>query len=174
MKPRFNTMWGERGNQQRGNNTGTEYTPVYEYEVDENLIKGLKKTGERNSYEEIQMHADECKIETILAKATVDPSILEQRKGIYADVSEMPKSLAEYKNLEIKIIQDFEKLPSEVREKFDNSFDKYIAEYGSEMWAKALGITSDEEIINEVSKTLESANLNVTEVNTESEDIKNE
>lgn len=174
MKAKFNTLWGDRGKQLRGNNTGTEYTNTYEYEVDENLIKGLKKTGERNSYEEIQMHADECKIETILAKATVDPTILQQRKGVYADVSEMPKSLAEYKNLEIKIIQDFEKLPSEVREQFDNSFDKYIAEYGSEKWAKALGITSDEEIINEVAETLEKANMSVIEGNEESEVVKNE
>lgn len=130
--------------------TGNQMDNVYDYVIKENLIRGLKKTGEINRYEKIQKAADECKIETILAKAAVDPSILQNRKGMFLDTSEAPKSLAEFENMRIKVIQEFGKLPIDVRKKFDNSPEKFVAEYGSEEWAKKLGIEDETELINAV------------------------
>lgn len=130
--------------------TGNQMDNIYDYVIKENLIRGLKKTGEVNRYEKIQKAADECKIETILAKAAVDPSILQNRKGMFLDTSEAPKSLAEFENMRIKVIQEFGKLPIDVRKKFDNSPEKFVAEYGSEEWAKKLGIEDETELINAV------------------------
>lgn len=130
--------------------TGNQMDNVYDYIITENLIKGLKKTGEVNRYEKIQKAADECKIETILAKAAVDPTILQNRKGMFLDTSEAPKSLAEFENIRIKVIQEFGKLPIDVRKKFDNSPEKFVAEYGSEEWAKKVGIEDEKELINAV------------------------
>lgn len=126
--------------------TGTQYDNEYGYTIKENLIKGLEKTGEINRYEMIQRATDECKIETILAKAAVDPTILQQRKGMFLDTTSAPKSLAEFENLRIKVIQEFGKLDVETRKKFDNSPEKFVAEYGTEEWAKKVGIESPEDL----------------------------
>lgn len=130
----------------KGMPTGTQMDNVYDYIITENLIKGLEKTGEINRYEKIQKSAEECKIETILAKAAVDPSILQNRKGMFLDTSEAPKSLAEFENMRIKVIQEFGKLPIDIRKKFDNSPEKFVAEYGSEEWADKMGLKELEEV----------------------------
>lgn len=135
--------------------TGDGLVNIYEYEMDHRNIVGLKCTGVENQYEKIQMHADECKIETILAKAAVDPTILQQRKGIFTDITTMPKTITEFKNLEIKVINDWNKLDAKTKEKFDNSFDKYFAEFGSENWMKAMNINTVEELKEKVEETIE-------------------
>lgn len=122
----------------------------------------MKKTGEVNRYDRIQLHAAECKIETILAKAAVDPTILQQRKGMFLDVSEQPKSLAEFENMRIKVIQEFGKLPVDLRKKFDNSPEKFVAEYGSEEWAKKLGIETTAEAAEAVKEVAAEAGVTVT------------
>lgn len=134
---------------------GIEERNTYGYVMDHRNIVGLEKTGTENQYRKIQLHADECKIENILAKAAVDPTILQQRKGIYADVTNMPKSLAEFKNLEIKIINDWNNLDVETKKKFDNSVDKYIAEFGSENWMKAVGFETVEEVKEAIEEVIE-------------------
>ena len=139
----------------KGMEPGTGIENEYGYVMDHKFIVGLEKQGEVNRYEMIQMHADECNISLLLAKATVDPTVLQQRKGIYADITEMPQSLAEFKNLEIKIMNDWNKLDVETKKKFDNSFDKYIAEFGSEAWGKAMGIETIEEVKEIIENTLD-------------------
>lgn len=143
--------------------TGNQMDNVYDYIITENLIKGLKKTGEVNRYEKIQKAADECKIETILAKAAVDPSILQNRRGMFLDTSEAPKSLAEFENMRIRVIQEFGKLPLDVRKKFDNSPEKFVAEYGSEEWADKMGLKE----LEEVKEAVEAITETPVEVKTE-------
>lgn len=152
MKPKFHTLMDLP--KIKGMEPGTGIENEYGYVMDHRNIVGLEKTGEINRYEMIQMHADECNISLILAKASVDPTVLQQRKGIYADITEMPKSLAEFKNLEIKIMNDWNKLDTKTKEQFDNSFDKYIAEFGSESWAKAMGIETPEEVKEVIEETV--------------------
>ena len=62
-----------------------------------------------------------------------------------------PKTLAEAQNIMIKIRNEFEGLSVEERSKFDFSVEKYISEYGTENWAKSLGLVKEEatEIIEE-------------------------
>lgn len=141
-RPIFRTLYNLP--KAKGMPTGKQTDNVYDYIINENLIKGLKKTGEENRYEKIQMAAKECKIETIIAKAAVDPSILQNRKGMFLDTSESPKNLAEYENMRIKVIQEFGKLPVEMRKKFDNSPEKFVSEYGSQEWAEKMGVTLKE------------------------------
>lgn len=73
----------------------------------------------------------------------MDPSILEKHKGSYFDATDMPRTLAEAQNKIIAVKQEFEKLPVEVRAKFDHSPEKYVQQYGSEEWGKALGIVAE-------------------------------
>lgn len=118
----------------------------YQIVIDKKGHKILKCTGTHDIYDEIQSYAEECKIENILARAAAgDPDILNQRQGIYADISNTPKTLAEAQNSILKLKQEFEGLPAEVREKFDNSMEKFVMDFGSDNWYESMGYTKAEE-----------------------------
>lgn len=119
---------------------GTEYDKVRKIIIDDTGHKVLKCVGETNRYQKIQAHKEECLIENILAKATMDPSILNQRNGQYFDATEMPKTLAEAQNKILEVKQEFEKLPVEVREKFGHSPERYVQLYGTKEWGEAVGL----------------------------------
>lgn len=120
--------------------TGTRYDKTYTMIIDEHGHKDLKCTGETDRYAKIQSHLEEVLIENILAKATLDPTILNKREGLYFDSTSMPKTLAEAQNAILALNQEFEKLPAEIKQKFDNSAEKYIAAYGSKEWGDKMGI----------------------------------
>lgn len=122
---------------------GSRMRNDYEIQIDKKGHKSLKCVGEHDIYEEIQSYAEECKIENILARAAAgDVNALNQRQGFYADISEMPKNLAEAQNSILKLSKGFEALPAEIREKFDNSKEKFVQEFGSNEWAEKMGFNS--------------------------------
>lgn len=123
--------------------TGTEYDKTYTMILDKNGIKHLRCTGETNRYKKIQSHLDECLVENILAKATMDPSVLNKRQGLYFDSTSMPKTLAEAQNAILALNQEFEKLPAEIKNKFNNSPEQYVAEYGSKLWGDKMGLVKE-------------------------------
>lgn len=120
-----------------------------EIRINEQGHKSLEITGKTNIYDRIQAALEETKIENIIRKATLgDPSALAAMQGQYIDISDAPKTLAEAQNLIIKVKQEFDKLPIEIRRKYDMSAEKYVADYGSEEWQKALGIWKEPETQN--------------------------
>lgn len=123
--------------------TGTDFDKVRNFIIDDKGHKVLVVTGETNRYERVQAHKEECLIENILTAAVVDPTILNKRKGAYIDTVGMPKTLAEYQNLSIKLKQEFNDLPVDVRAKFDHSAEKYVMQYGSKEWGEALGLVKE-------------------------------
>lgn len=138
------------------NNAGNELEPVFELRVNDKGEQELVKVGETNVREKIQQYKDECDIGQILARATIDPTILNQRECFYADVTEMPKSLAEAQNMIVAIRKEFDLMPPEERAKFDYSVEKYIAEFGSKEWAEKVGATHEEvKVIKEIEKAVE-------------------
>ena len=70
--------------------------------------------------------------------------MLNKREGLYFDSTSMPKTLAEAQNAILALNQEFEKLPAEIKQKFDNSSEKYIAQYGRKEWGDKLGILTKE------------------------------
>lgn len=124
---------------------GSKFHNDYEIQISENGHKVLVKIGEHNEYEKIQEHLEETLIENILQRAELgDPLALEARKGSYLDTTQMPKTLAEAQNKILAIKQEFEQLPVNIRKEFDFSPEKYIQEYGSNGWAKAMGFIKEE------------------------------
>ena len=120
-------------------------TNDYQIEIDKRGHKSLHKIGEHDIWEEIQSYKEECSIDNILARAAAgDPNALNQRKGFYADITDSPKTLAEAQNNILKLKQGFEKLPSEIREKFDNSKEKFVMEFGSQSWIDKMGFTKEQ------------------------------
>lgn len=137
--------------------TGDEFDKTYHVDIDKNGHKRLIADGKTNRYLKIQSYAEECKIENIIARCAVDPNALNQRVGQYVDMVNAPKTLAEAQNIIIKIKNEFNGLSAEERNKFDNSVEKYIADYGSETWAKSLGLIKEEAAEKITEKTEEEA-----------------
>lgn len=125
---------------------GSPLQPVYGYQINKKTgKKEIVKTGETNIYEMIQASAESCKLQNIIAQCNGDYNAL-MAEGNFIDVSEMPTSLMEMQNLILKTTDEFEKLPAEVKKKFENSVEKYISLYGTQEWGEALGlITKNEE-----------------------------
>lgn len=72
--------------------TGDGFIP--EFALDEN--GELVETGKHSLYDEIQSHKDECTLETLLSRAlNGDPNALNQRQGVYADITNAPTSLVD-------------------------------------------------------------------------------
>lgn len=67
---------------------------VSEFALDEN--GELVETGKHSLYDEIQSHKDECTLETLLSRAlNGDSNALNQRQGVYADITNAPSSLVD-------------------------------------------------------------------------------
>lgn len=125
---------------------GSRMANDYQITIDKKGHKTLHKVGEHNIWNEIQSYKEECSIENILAKAAAgDIQALNARKGYYADITDAPKTLAEAQNSILKLKQGFEKLPTEIRAKFDNSKEQFVMTYGSEEWLDKMGFKTNEE-----------------------------
>ena len=151
--------------------TGSKMAPTYEIEIDKQGHKSLIKTGETNIYEKIQQDLESCKIENILAKAEMgDLSGINAREAQYADITEAPKTLAEAQSSIIRLKNVFAGLTPEQRASFDNSPEKFIAQFGSEEFNKKMGWIKDEELLpfeppkeelkEETKKTVKESNNN--------------
>lgn len=124
---------------------GSKMHDIYEMRLDERGHKVLEKVGEEDIYEQIQSYYEDTKIENIIAKcAAGDKDILNQRQGIYADITEAPKNLMEAQNTILKLQNEFDKLPTEIRAKFDNSKEVFIKKFGSKEFYEILGIQTEE------------------------------
>lgn len=111
--------------------TGTGTLREYQEEIKKG-VKGLVFTGLRNVYEMIQMDYEQTKIENILHNALMgDFSALKARDGSYVDATTMPKNLMDAQNLVIRMKTEFDKMPVEVKEKFNNSADQYVEMMGT-------------------------------------------
>lgn len=101
--------------------------------------------GKTNVYEKIQAFAEECKIENILARCQDlgDLTALNQIQVEYGDMTEFPSTFIEAHQKIQELEDNFNNLPLDIREKFENNFNKYLAEAGTEKWLKNLGIVEE-------------------------------
>lgn len=133
--------------------TGDGHEPEYEYKVTDKG-KELVKVGETDVYALIQSRLEETKIENIIKRATYDPAALGsqdwQASGQIVDISDMPTDYHTWYGLIMEAQKEFDKLPAEMRIKWDNDIEKYIMSYGTEEWAKKMEITKPESNKKEV------------------------
>lgn len=126
-------------------NPGSREANDYIVDINDKGHKTLKFTGTHDIYQDIQSYAEECKIENIIARAAAgDMSALNQRQGMYADITNTPKNLAEAQNMILKLSSEFDRLPSDIKKQFDNSKEKYVQEFGTENWAEIMGFKAPE------------------------------
>ena len=124
---------------------GSHEAEIYEMTIDKKGHKALVCTGTKDIWEEMQSYKDECDIKQIVARAAAgDYEALNQRQGYYGDITDTPATLAEAQNAIIKLSNEFDSLPPEIRAKFDNSKEVFVSQYGTEQWAESMGLKENE------------------------------
>lgn len=126
--------------------TGEKYQMEHEAKMLENGKRILTKTVKKNIYEMIQASREQTEIDRIVRRAMEgDPSVLSYMNGVYADLTDAPTSLAQAQQIMINAKREYENLPLDVKEKFHNNYEEYIAEVGSKGWFDKMGITAAQE-----------------------------
>lgn len=122
-------------------------TYLWEYDEKGEKILTLDQTIDQQA--EIDSYLEETKIENIIRRASIDPDIAARIKpdigGGIQDYTEAPQTLAEMQNIMLRAEQIWEEVPKDIKLKFDNDVDKFIASYGTVEWAKNLGIYQEKQ-----------------------------
>ena len=129
--------------------SGSPYLDQYEFEFDEKKGEvnrtSLHKTDKPiNVYERIQADFESCDINAIMRRfALGDTSALDVRQGIYADVTKMPKTFAELFDRINDCQKLFDDLDPDVKQLFNNSYEEFWYEYGSDEFYKKIDDYND-------------------------------
>lgn len=126
---------------------GESVRRTYLWERNEEGERVLKLDQIIDQQAEIDSYLEETKIENIIRRASIDPNIAERIApnlgGGIQDFTEAPHTLAELQNIMIRAEQIWDEVPKDIKLKFDNDVDKFIASFGSVEWAKNLGIMEE-------------------------------
>lgn len=127
--------------------SGEKIEEVWAMRINDDGKEEFYIAGKTNVYEKIQAFAEDVKIENIIARvtATGDATIMQKVQGTYADISEFPKDLLEAQQ-QIKAAEEiFMQLPTNIKEKYENNFNVYLKDFGSENWQKNMGLIQETE-----------------------------
>ena len=138
-------------------NAGSPVKVLFRGRYDANGCVVLEKSGEENLYDFIQSFRDSVDLNVILARfSNGEVDALSKVQGFYADVTEFPKNMAEALNRINQAEEMFKALPLETRQKFDCSFEQFLAQSGTEDWLSKMGFNvSDSSVSESVSEKLE-------------------
>lgn len=129
---------------------GSREVPQYSVRITDNGHKEVYRSGTRDLYEYIQASLEQSKVQNIIRRALGgDPTALAARNGSYLDVTSMPDNMIDLSNLAIKLHFEFDHLPADVRAKFDNSVDQFVALYGTQEWADRLGLVKEKPVVSD-------------------------
>ena len=128
---------------------GESVRRTYLWERNEKGEKVLRLDQTIDQQAEIDSYLEETKLENIIRRASIDPDIAARIKpdigGGIQDFTEAPQNLAELQNIMMRAEQIWDEIPKEIKLKFDNDIDKFVASFGTIDWAKNLGIYQEEE-----------------------------
>lgn len=109
-------------------NAGTREHILYTTQFDEHGNHTLVESGKENLYDYIQSHKESVDIHVIMERfARGDVQALQRRQAMFGDFTDFPTTYAGMLNAIEAGEQHFMSLPLEVRQKFDNSFQKWLA-----------------------------------------------
>lgn len=122
---------------------------TYLWELNEKGEKVLTLDQIIDQQAEIDSYLEETKLENIIRRASIDPDLaarlIPDIGGGLQDTTEMPKNLMELQNIMLRAEQIWDEIPKEIKLKFDNDVDKFVASFGTVDWAKNLGIYQEEQ-----------------------------
>lgn len=157
---KFNTIYSLR--KPISIDPGSPIKIEYQLRVVDNQMQ-LVETGKSFLYGYIQSHADSVDIHKILERCALldDYSLLNRMPAQFMDVTEMPTNLAEA-YAQVKDAENFfDRMPTDIKEKYNNNFIEFIADIGSEKFSKNVS-----EFLNSIKKVDEVTNI--------TEEVKNE
>ena len=136
-------------------NPGNPLHPVRHGEVKDDGTIELVTDRLEDTDQIIDSYRESTEIYNIMARIeSGEIGLLNQREGFFGDVTQLPKTYAEMLNLMHKGEEFFSKLPVEVKEKYNNDFNQFFADF-------------DNAIKELMPKDKEKAEEVVSEVNTE-------
>lgn len=118
--------------------TGDGFEDEWENTVDKDgkIIPHI--SGRKDLYSEIQSYEEECLIENILKRASIGDMSGFKDDGMYMDTTEIPANMIEAKKKMVEMENYFNKLPAEIKEKFNFSVEEFINEAGTEVFNQKL------------------------------------
>lgn len=101
------------------------------------IVDGEEKlvpVGKKDWYGYIQSHKDSVDIHKILERCAMidDYSMLNRVPTSFMDVTDMPKNLAEAFSMVKDAENYFNLMPTSIKEKYDNSYLKFVMDIGTE------------------------------------------
>lgn len=150
------TPYEDEKPKRKPNEPGNIMEPQYKERYDENGNAYLEQVGEINTYEKIQSFKDEVDPMSILARYAAGDTTVMANPGWYIDTSKLPANYIEWRNLMNDQKEKFEKLPLEIRNKFNNNFDNWAATAGEPEWLENMGIMPKNDAAADVRSTAES------------------
>lgn len=144
MKVTFRTCYSRQENDHYYSPTGEEYEMRHSAHIDKNGRRFLERDKKVDTYDLIQSHREECEIENIIRRSIEgDYNALNAVNGVYADITNCPSSIAEAQQYIIDAKNEFDKLPKDIKAKFEYNPEIYIAEMGgnTQGWLDKMGYT---------------------------------
>lgn len=121
-------------------NPGSPEKTIYGSKLDKNGDIVLFVKGKENIYDLIQSNADSVDINIMLKKFVAgDTNALNNKEAMYMDITSMPESRFEAINMINNAKWSFEELPVEIKQKFDNNFEKWLSNAQSTDWFEKMG-----------------------------------
>jgi len=125
--------------------TGSREAVTYEPVYDRKGVWHLAETGKENRYLDIQSYAASCDINVIMARyRNGETDVLQQIQGTYGDFSNVPTNYADLMNAKLQAEHLFMSLSADVREKYNNSVEQFMAEIGTREGMEKLGISFEQ------------------------------
>lgn len=131
---------------------GDRLIETFKLSFNDDGTKELVVDGHKDIYAEIQSHADSCDVKAIIKRCTItgDTSELYKNPGFYGDIINMPNTYADVLKAAQEANNIWNKLPANVKEKFDNDVSKFYASAFTKDWMDKLGIEFEEPSIKPI------------------------
>lgn len=136
----FRTMYDRKNLKPVKACPGTGTKTEYQLRI-KGTVEVLEPVGKSSLYDYIQSHADSVDIHKILERCALmdDYSMLNRMPAQFMDVTEMPKTLAEAYSMVEDAKQLFDRMPTSVKESYNNNFVEFISDIGSDKFIKVVG-----------------------------------
>lgn len=155
MALKFRTQYSVIGEKHYYANHGEKVEMRHSPHMDSNGRRFLAKDKPVDVFNLIQSHKEECMIENIIRRAVEgDYNALHTMNGIYTDITNCPSSIAEAQQYIIDAKNRFDKLPKDIKQKFEYNPELYIAELGNnpESWIEKMGYKDKIELEKKIEK----------------------
>lgn len=134
-------------------NPGSDVHILYKSKINPRGEVILTPNGKESISEKINAQKEFTDMAYIRSRIAAGDMSVMKDPGVYADVTKLPKTLAESLQIRIDAEHAFYQLPSDVRQKFNNNFNQWLIDAGSEEWNKKMNI------YGEVEKQIEEVKL---------------